>query len=160
MSKQNISNSSILNDLALSIVSADVNYTRVQSYIIFPYCIFLFPFQVQFHIRKVKRTTRRGQVCTGWGFLHTDFSLRVNIYRKIFRISYIKKGFLISVCNSAQSFVDVHLQTFTYGNFVVAFQSSVVLSAVVMQPKKRHKVIPQAVPKNDTKAKDIPALHL
>lgn len=70
-------------------------------------------------------------------FFHTDFSLRVNIYRKIFRISYIKKGFLNSRCNSAQSFADVYLQIFTHGNFVVAFQSSGVLSAVVIQPKKK-----------------------
>ena len=159
VSKQNTANSSILNSLTLSVVSGAVNYTRVEFHH-FLYCIFLFSFQGKFQTRRMKRTTRRVQVCTGWGFLHINFSLKVDVRRKIFRICCVKRGFLNSRCNSALPFTNVYLQTFTHSNFAVAWLASVIMSTVAMQQnKEQQKVIPQTVPKNYTKPKDIPALH-
>lgn len=161
MSKQNRANSFILNSLTQYIVSADVNYTRVQTYIIFFTLYFLFSFQGQYHTGTVKRTTRRGQVCTGLSFLHINFSLRADIHREIFRICYVKRGFLYSRYHSAWSFTNVYLQTFRHGNFSVAVLVCIIRSTIAMQQTKEwQEVVPQTGSKNDTKAKDTPALHL
>lgn len=132
MSKQNTANSFILNSLTQPIVSADVNYTRVQTYTIFSTVFFLYSFQGQCHTGMAERTTRRGQVFTGWSFLHINFSLRVDIHRQIFAICYIKRGFLNSRYNSAWPFTNVCLQTFRHEYFAVAVSVCIIRSSIAM----------------------------